>query len=100
MKLTRREFAKAGLAVLPALRIPLLAATPRPDSDFRGVQIGIIVSPYRFPSIPLPADQLLPTLVQMGLSAVEIQDLRCELYAGAPSAQRPGYSGSADKQLT
>jgi sugar phosphate isomerase/epimerase len=94
MKLNRREFVKAGLVILPAARLPMVAAAPRPDSNFHGVQIGIIVSPYNFPSIPVPADQFLNSLVRLGLSAVEMQDVRCEIYAGVPSKPREGYSGS------
>ncbi len=93
MKMTRREVVKLGLAAIPAAGLRRLAAE-QPDSKFAGVQIGIIVSPYNFPSIPLPADAFLKTLVQLGLSAVEIQDVRCEVYAGAPSKPREGYSGS------
>lgn len=37
-------------------------------------------------------------LVQLGLSAVEMQDLRVETYAGAPGGARPGYSGSQKAQ--
>lgn len=94
MTFTRREFVKIGLLTVPAAQLPSLFAQSRPDSKFGGVQIGAIISPYNFPSIPVPADQLLHTLVQVGLSAVEIQDVRCEVYAGAPSAPREGYSGS------
>lgn len=94
MSVTRREFVKFGLLTVPVVQLPSLFAQSRPDSKFAGVQIGAIISPYNFPSIPVPADQLLHTLVQVGLSAVEIQDVRCEVYAGAPSAPREGYSGS------
>jgi len=100
MTLTRRDVVKAGLAAIPAIGLARLAAAPRPDSKFHGVQIGIIVSPYNYPSIPVPADQFLRTLVQVGLSAVEIQDVRCEVYAGAPSAPRAGYSGSPGQHLS
>ncbi len=104
MTLTRRDFVKAGLvavpAAIPGIGLAKLAAEPRPDSKFHGVQIGIIVSPYNFPSIPVPADQLLHTLLQVGLSAVEIQDVRCEVYAGAPSAPRAGYSGSPGQHMS
>lgn len=98
MQFSRREFVKLGLATVPAMQLSSLFASPRPDSrpnsKFGGVQIGIIVSPYNFPSIPVPADQFLNTLLLLGLSAVELQDVRCEVYAGAPSAPRQGYSGS------
>lgn len=94
MSLSRREFVKLGALAVPAVQSRLLFAQSRPDSKFDGVQIGAIISPYNFPSIPVPADQLLHTLVEIGLSGVEIQDVRCEVYAGAPSAPREGYSGS------
>lgn len=101
MTLTRRELLKLGLAAIPAARLSALAPEAKPDSNFGGVQIGIIVSPYNFPSIPVAADQFLRALVRLGLSAVEIQDVRCEVYAGAPSAHREGYSGSpSEKGMT
>lgn len=101
MNLTRREFAKLSLLAVPAAQLEPLFAAPRPDSDFGGVQIGIICSPYNYPSIPVSADKFLHTLVQLGLSAVEIQDVRCEVYAGAPKAPREGYSGSpGERKLT
>jgi sugar phosphate isomerase/epimerase len=94
MAFTRRQFVRTGLTMIPAARFRMLATPVRPDSKFRGVQIGIIVSPYNYPSIPVAADKFLNTLVELGLSAVEMQDVRCEVYAGAPSAPREGYSGS------
>lgn len=94
MAFTRRAFVKTGLVLLPAARLRMLAAAVRPNSKFHAVQIGIIVSPYNYPSIPVAADKFLDTLLQLGLSAVEIQDVRCEVYAGAPSAPREGYSGA------
>jgi sugar phosphate isomerase/epimerase len=85
---------KYGPAVLAMARVHSLMALARPDSDFNGVQIGIILSPYNFPSIPLPADQYLNSLVQLGLSAAEMQDVRVEVYAGYPNTPRQGYSGA------
>ncbi len=94
MTLNRRDVVKLGLAAIPLATLDAAAAFAQPDSNFHGVQIGIIVSPYNFPSIPVPADQFLKSLVRLGISAVEMQDVRCEVYAGAPSAPREGYSGS------
>jgi sugar phosphate isomerase/epimerase len=85
---------KYGPAVLAMAKVHPLMALARPDSDFNGVQIGIILSPYNFPSIPLPADQYLNSLVQLGLSAAEMQDVRVEVYAGYPNTPRQGYSGA------
>jgi sugar phosphate isomerase/epimerase len=93
--LTRRDVVKLGLAALPIRSLHAWAVPARPDSKFGGVQIGIIISPYNYPEIPVPADQLLSTLLQLGISAIEMQDVRVETYAGAPSLPREGYSGSA-----
>ncbi len=84
MMFTRRDFGKIALAALPAGK--LLA---KPDSKYGGVQIGIIISPVTFRDMPLPADEILNNLVQLGISAVEMQDIRVEAYAGAPIGPRP-----------
>ena len=98
MTISRRSFVRGMAAVPVAAALPvrhLLAESPaRPNSKFDGVQIGIIIAPYNYPEIPVPADQLLPHLLEMGLSAVEMQDLRVEAYAGAPGGLRAGYAGS------
>jgi sugar phosphate isomerase/epimerase len=47
-----------------------------------------------YPEIPERADEALKTPVQLGISAFEMQDVRAETYAGAPSQTREGYSGS------
>jgi sugar phosphate isomerase/epimerase len=60
----------------------------KPNSTFRGVEIGIIISPTNFKDIPLGADQILNNLVQLGISGIEMQDVRVETYAGAPAAVR------------
>jgi sugar phosphate isomerase/epimerase len=90
MNYTRRHIAKLALAALPLSRL----SAAKPDSRYGGVQIGIIISPYNFPEIPVAADKVLNNLVQLGISAFEMQDLRAEIYAGAPSQVRTGYSGS------
>src|SRR5262249_1900436 len=62
-----------------------------PNSKFGGVQIGIIVSPVGLADLPLQADKLLEYLVRLGINAVELQDVRVESYAGAPTTvRRPG----------
>jgi sugar phosphate isomerase/epimerase len=81
MNITRRDLGKLALAALPAGK--LLA---KPNSNFGGVQIGIIISPTNFRDIPLAADEVLNNLVQAGISGVEMQDVRVEAYAGAPVA--------------
>ena len=98
MIFNRRDVVKLGLAAIPLARMSSIAAFAQPNSKFSGVQIGIIISPYNYPEIPVPADQFLHTLVQLGISAVEMQDVRVETYAGAPSAPREGYSGSPSER--
>jgi sugar phosphate isomerase/epimerase len=95
MTFTRRDLLKGALAALPFAKSDLSAASfTRPDSKYGGVQIGVIISPYNYPDIPVRADETLKTLLQLGISAFEMQDVRAETYAGAPSQPREGYSGS------
>jgi sugar phosphate isomerase/epimerase len=94
MNFTRREIVKYGSAALAIAKLSPMLAQAQPNSNFGGVQIGIILSPYNFPSIPMPADQYLNSLVQLGLSAVEMQDVRVEVFAGYPNTPRQGYSGA------
>jgi sugar phosphate isomerase/epimerase len=95
MTFTRRGLLKGALGALPFARLnPLAGFFTGPDSKYSGVQIGIIISPYNYPEIPVRADETLNTLVQLGISAFEMQDVRAETYAGAPSQPREGYSGS------
>ena len=83
MHLTRRDLGKTALAAFSSGKI-----WARPNSTFGGVEIGIIISPTNFRDIPLGADQILNNLVQLGISGIEMQDVRVESYAGAPSAVR------------
>jgi sugar phosphate isomerase/epimerase len=80
---TRRDFGKAALAALPASQ--LLA---RPNSNFGGVQIGVI-APYSFRGLPGDAHSLLNNIVALGLSAVELQSPPVEAFAGAPVGLGP-----------
>jgi sugar phosphate isomerase/epimerase len=83
MTYTRRDLGKIALAALPAGK--LLA---KPNSKFGGVQIGIIISPTNFSDMPLAADEILKNLVELGINAIEMQDVRVEPYAGAPMTAR------------
>jgi sugar phosphate isomerase/epimerase len=88
MTYTRRDLGKIALAALPAGK--LLA---KPNSTFGGVQIGIIISPTNFRDMPLGADEILKKLVELGINAIEMQDVRVETYAGAPIAVSAGGGG-------
>ena len=110
MRYARRELLKLGLGAVPltyflANRTSLLTATAaaatatatKPNSKFNGVQIGII-APYSFRGLPSTAEDLLRNMVDLGLSAVELQNDPVERFAGAPGGggrgSGPGGSGA------
>lgn len=91
MELTRRDFSKLALAALPAAQ---LAA--KPNSDFDGVQIGVIV-PYSYRAMPDAnnAEALLKHIVANGISAAEISPEPIEAWAGAPAPPPAPAAGRA-----
>jgi sugar phosphate isomerase/epimerase len=94
MMYTRRDIGRLTLAAIAGGKL-----IAKPNSDFGGVQIGIIVSPVLFKDMPLGADELLKKLVELGINAVELQDVRAEAYAGAPvEGQRGGSRTPAPNQ--
>jgi sugar phosphate isomerase/epimerase len=100
---TRRKLLKLGFGITPltcfiANRTSLFAATPaapKPNSKFNGVQLGII-APYSFRGMPSTAEDILRNMVELGLSAVELQNGPAETFAGAPGGGgRGGGPGGA-----
>ena len=86
---SRREF---GVMMLAGL--PLSVALAKINSKFKGVQIGAIT--YSFRSIP--ATEIIPAMVKIGLSEAELMSNHCEALAGAPQATASG--GGGRNQLT
>ena len=86
MTVTRREFGKIALAALPA------AAAAAINSKIAGVQIGVISYSFR----DLPAAQIIPAMVKIGLGEVELMSNHAEALAGAPPA--PGRGDTAGQQ--
>ena len=66
MIFNRREVVKLGLAAIPLARLSSIAAFAQPSSKFKGVQIGIIISPVLFPDMPLGAKCTPPTYQWLG----------------------------------
>ena len=95
--LTRREL---GTLALTAPAAALLgsrsarAAAP-PNSTIAGVQIGLI-APYSFGRDATDADAILKNLVELGISAVELQERPAEAFAGAPAL--PGFGGPGGRR--
>ncbi|MHC4741072.1 MAG: sugar phosphate isomerase/epimerase family protein [Planctomycetota bacterium] len=86
--LSRRAFmgAAAALAASSALpKIALSAGADKPDSKFKGVQIGVITYSYR--SLPGNAEDLLEYITKCGISSIELMGGPVERFAGAPSGK-------------
>ena len=72
---TRRESGRLALAALPAA-----AALAAPNSRIKGVQIGAITYSFR-QGVPKP--EIIPDMVKIGLSEVELMSGDAEALAGA-----------------
>lgn len=84
--LTRREFSKLTLAAIAgASAVPSIAASAKPNSKVRGVQLGINV-PYSFSDSSMSGEDILKHCVQLGFSAVELRAQPVETFLGAPKA--------------
>ncbi|MGC4029796.1 MAG: sugar phosphate isomerase/epimerase [Steroidobacteraceae bacterium] len=95
----RREFGTLALATLPvaagfSARVLFAqgAAPGRPDSRFGGVQIGAISGSFG----TLPVDQLIPSLLKVGLSEVALTSGHAEALAGAPAGAGGGGTPAAE----
>lgn len=87
---TRRDFTKLALAALPAAGAlsfapSLHAASGKPNSKVRGVQIGLNV-PYSFKNPAMDGDEVLANCVKLGLSGVELRTQPVEAFLGADPA--------------
>jgi sugar phosphate isomerase/epimerase len=95
MQYTRREWGKLVLAGLPAaalLDTPLFGFQARPNSNFGGVQVGVITYSYR--SMPdQSAEATLKYIVDSGLSGTELMDGPVETFRGRPAPAGRGGGG-------
>lgn len=79
---TRRGFNKIALAALPAAVSLPTAAFAGPNSRIAGVQIGVIT--YSFKDDVRKPAEIIPDLLKIGLSSVELMSNDAELMAGEP----------------
>jgi sugar phosphate isomerase/epimerase len=86
--LSRREFGQITLAGLP-----LTLAWQKLDSKIKGVQIG--VQSYSFRALS-SANDIIPAMVKIGLSSVELMSNHAEALAGAPAQGRGGGRGRGE----
>ena len=96
---TRREFGRAAFAAstLAAWPATLVAQAPRrkPDSRVAGVQLGVITSSIG----ALAASDIIPALLALGISEVELQPNHAEALAGAPLPPPNGNAAAAPQAL-
>jgi sugar phosphate isomerase/epimerase len=99
MQYTRREWGKLVLAGLPAaalLDTPLFGFQARPNSNFGGVQVGVITYSYR--SMPdQSAEATLKYIVDSGLSGTELMDGPVETFLGRPAPAGRGGGGGGGR---
>ena len=99
--LSRRMFLGGAAALAASPLMPGIAAAAsdaRPNSNFHGVQIGVITYSYR--SLPSSAEDLLKYIIQGGISSVELMGDAAERFAGAPMGQKGGGQSLLDWRLS
>lgn len=108
MDYSRRDLGKLALGAIPGVmmanavpsRTMAAAQAAKPDSNFGGVQIGII-APYSFQGMATTVQDVLKRTVELGVSAVELRGAEVETFAGlppapaAPAAQGAGAGAAA-----
>lgn len=90
---TRRTFGKVMLGAVPAL--PLLAgASPsaQVNSTINGVRMGLQSACFTFSGMGI--DQIVDTMVSVGLAEIDVMAEHVEHYLGAPGVQLPGAGRS------
>jgi sugar phosphate isomerase/epimerase len=96
MRFTRRELGKLALGALPAARLlhagPAFAFQVRPDSNVRGVQIGMNM-PYNLGGNSAGVDEIIEACIQCGVSAVELRTQPVERALGVPADLVPAPRG-------
>jgi sugar phosphate isomerase/epimerase len=89
--LSRRSFISATAALAASSVVPrftLAAPATKPNSKFKGVQIGVITYSYR--SMSGTAEDILKHITKCGISSIELMGGPVEQFAGAPSGGRRG----------
>src|SRR5947209_15758807 len=86
MPYTRRHFGKITLAAAATRSL----AEAAPNSRIHSVQIGAITYGFR-QGVPKP--EIIPDMVKIGLSEVELMSGDAEALAGAPLPPAPAFGG-------
>src|SRR5579871_3266791 len=95
VRFSRREFGRLALVgtslAAGASWMPRLLAADKPNSVIHGVRIGVQTSGMT----GVPTDQIIPSLVKIGISLVELHSQTAEAMAGAPGAGAGGGARGA-----
>ncbi len=108
---SRRNFGKLALGAVPAAQLLMQneaaaqppqgrgpgGPPPKPNSNFGGVQIGVITYSFRQ---GVTAQDLIPVITKLGISEVEIMSNHAEALAGAPAGPGFGGGGRGRGQMT
>ena len=86
---TRRAFGKVVLAAVPA--VPMLGyagAAQKVNSKINGVRMGLQSASFTFSGMGI--EQIIQTMVDLGLGEIDVMAEHVEAYLGAPGVQVPG----------
>jgi len=86
---SRREFGKSMLAAIPAARLfGTTAAAAAIDSRINGVRMGLQSACFTFSGMDI--DDIVKTMVEVGLAEIDVMSEHVEAYLGAPGVVLPG----------
>ena len=90
---TRRRFGRALLGAIPALPAFAKAAkAAKVNSKINGVRLGLQSACVTFSGMGI--DQIIETMVSVGLAEIDVMAEHVENYLGAPGVQLPGTGRS------
>jgi sugar phosphate isomerase/epimerase len=95
MRYSRRDFGRMALAGVPAaamwrdLGVAGLSAADKINSKINGVRIGAITYSFR----TMPAEEIIPAYVKIGIGEMELMSNHAEALAGIPNTGRGGGGG-------
>jgi len=86
---SRRDFGKTMLAAIPAAPwLARAAAAPKVNSTINGVRMGLQSACFTFSGMGI--DDIIQTMVAVGLAEIDVMAEHVEAYLGAPGVQVPG----------
>src|SRR5678815_592912 len=86
---SRRDFGKTVLAAIPAAPWLVRAATAaKVNSTINGVRMGLQSACFTFSGMGI--DEIIQTMVAVGLAEIDVMAEHVEAYLGAPGVQVPG----------